>query len=506
MTASSLISAAPPSPHTLTQENGPNVGSLPHTQRPVQPGSGDQRHLHGEFLIKHAALSPPGRIRAVETGGCPHAAIREDISINLGPLEELSAEFKADMLLCESVGGELHCGVVNKTDLAPAIGADLAVMETDALRMRDGGPLVFAQMKHGVGVPAIVDHVLTAWRVPPQASPGGDGALSLAGRIPASDPILKLVQMAAASSGTVASLYGLSNGGASHAAIRGPRFGAHGRRGTPVSIATRAALSNFGADFNTWQSATARQCGWFSGEIGGVWVTSGIAGGLRRRAERKGGVSAAVRGAGGGGVVVVAAAGAEQSPYDVLGVARGASQKEIKSAFRRLALKYHPDVNKAPDAQERFVRIKQAYQTLTDPDAAANAKARAASQRQQQQWARTSSSTRARGGYGAQWDADFSGPFDPFDAWKGPTNKPDDFYSLDDFFKDLQKDFEEKHKERGTGKPKSLWEELADLGEDLVDFLEKNSAAERVEEERIKKEQEKEIDDELQKLKREMGL
>ncbi|CAI5457753.1 unnamed protein product [Closterium sp. Yama58-4] len=152
----------------------------------------------GEFLIKHAALSPPGRIRAVETGGCPHAAIREDISINLGPLEELSTEFKADMLLCESGGDNLAANfsreladyiiyiidvsggdkiprkggpgitqadllVVNKTDLAPAIGADLAVMEADALRMRDGGPLVFAQVKHGVGVPAIVDHVLTAW-------------------------------------------------------------------------------------------------------------------------------------------------------------------------------------------------------------------------------------------------------------------------------------------------------------------------------------------------------
>lgn len=58
----------------------------------------------GEFLIKHGAL-PEERIRAVETGGCPHAAIREDISINLGPLEELSNLFKADLLLCESGGG-----------------------------------------------------------------------------------------------------------------------------------------------------------------------------------------------------------------------------------------------------------------------------------------------------------------------------------------------------------------------------------------------------------------
>lgn len=55
-------------------------------------------------MIKHGAL-PEERIRAVETGGCPHAAIREDISINLGPLEELSNLYKADLLLCESGGG-----------------------------------------------------------------------------------------------------------------------------------------------------------------------------------------------------------------------------------------------------------------------------------------------------------------------------------------------------------------------------------------------------------------
>lgn len=60
----------------------------------------------GEFLIKNGAL-PPERIRAVETGGCPHAAIREDISINLGPLEELSHKFKTELLLCESGGGPI---------------------------------------------------------------------------------------------------------------------------------------------------------------------------------------------------------------------------------------------------------------------------------------------------------------------------------------------------------------------------------------------------------------
>eukprot|EP00257_Ricinus_communis_P016727 XP_015574986.1 urease accessory protein G isoform X2 [Ricinus communis] len=134
----------------------------------------------GEFLIKNGAL-PEERIRAVETGGCPHAAIREDISINLGPLEELSKLFKTDILLCES-GGDVSGGdkiprkggpgitqadllVINKTDLASAVGADLTVMERDAVRMRDGGPFVFAQVKHGVGVEEIVNHVLQAWEV-----------------------------------------------------------------------------------------------------------------------------------------------------------------------------------------------------------------------------------------------------------------------------------------------------------------------------------------------------
>lgn len=151
----------------------------------------------GEFLVKHGALAPE-RICAVQTGGCPHAAIREDISINLGPLEELSQTFKADILLCESGGDNLAANfsreladyiiyiidvsggdkiprkggpgitqadllVINKTDLAEAIGADLKVMERDSLRMRDGGPFVFAQVKHKIGVSDIINHVLMAY-------------------------------------------------------------------------------------------------------------------------------------------------------------------------------------------------------------------------------------------------------------------------------------------------------------------------------------------------------
>lgn len=152
----------------------------------------------GEFLTKHRALEPE-RIRAVETGGCPHAAIREDISANLLALEELHEKFHPDILLIESGGDNLAACfsreladytiqvidvaggdkiprkggpgitqtdllVINKTDLAQAVGADLQVMERDAKKMRGDGPFVFAQVKHGVGVDEIVHHLIHAWR------------------------------------------------------------------------------------------------------------------------------------------------------------------------------------------------------------------------------------------------------------------------------------------------------------------------------------------------------
>lgn len=152
----------------------------------------------GEFLVKNGALAPE-RIKPIETGGCPHAAIREDISINLGTLEELSRNFSTDILLCESGGDNLAANfsreladyiiyiidvaggdkiprkggpgitqadllVINKTDLAEAVGADLKVMQRDAIRMRDGGPFVFAQVKHGIGMEDIQEHVLAAWK------------------------------------------------------------------------------------------------------------------------------------------------------------------------------------------------------------------------------------------------------------------------------------------------------------------------------------------------------
>lgn len=152
----------------------------------------------GEFLIRHHALDPE-KIRAVETGGCPHAAIREDISANLLALEELQRASNPELLLLESGGDNLAAHfsreladytiyvidvsggdkiprkggpgitqsdllVINKTDLAPLVGADLNIMERDSRKMRGRGPFVFAQVKHGVGLETIVGHILQAYR------------------------------------------------------------------------------------------------------------------------------------------------------------------------------------------------------------------------------------------------------------------------------------------------------------------------------------------------------
>jgi urease accessory protein len=148
-----------------------------------------------EFLNRHEAL-PSSQIRAVETGGCPHAAIREDISPNLLALEDLMA-VEPELLIVESGGDNLAAQysrelvdytiyvidvaggdkvprkggpgitqsdllVINKTDLAPHVGADLAVMDRDAKKMRGTGPTVFSQVTNGVGVEDIVSHVIAA--------------------------------------------------------------------------------------------------------------------------------------------------------------------------------------------------------------------------------------------------------------------------------------------------------------------------------------------------------
>ncbi|WP_319774527.1 urease accessory protein UreG [Breoghania sp.] len=148
-----------------------------------------------EFLTRSGALEPE-RIRGVETGGCPHTAIREDASINLAAIAELNAAFPdLDIILIESGGDNLAATfspeladltiyvidvsagdkiprkggpgitrsdllVINKIDLAPLVGADLAVMDRDAKMMRKARPFVFANTKAGEGVQEVVDFIL----------------------------------------------------------------------------------------------------------------------------------------------------------------------------------------------------------------------------------------------------------------------------------------------------------------------------------------------------------
>ena len=142
---------------------------------------------------------PANRIRAVETGGCPHAAIREDVSANIVVLEQLTSELRPEILFLESGGDNLAAHfsreladytiyvidvsggdkiprkggpgitqsdllVINKTDLAEAVGADLDVMDRDAKRMRGDGPLIFAQARNDVGIETIAEHVIHAWQ------------------------------------------------------------------------------------------------------------------------------------------------------------------------------------------------------------------------------------------------------------------------------------------------------------------------------------------------------
>jgi urease accessory protein len=151
-----------------------------------------------EFLMRHQAL-PTERIRAVETGGCPHTAIRDDITPNLVALETLMESLRPELLFVESGGDNLAAQfsrdladytiyvidvsggdkiprkggpgitqsdllIINKTDLAPLVGADLGVMERDAKRMRGDGPFLFTQITNEVGVNHVIEHVTNAWR------------------------------------------------------------------------------------------------------------------------------------------------------------------------------------------------------------------------------------------------------------------------------------------------------------------------------------------------------
>ena len=148
-----------------------------------------------EYLTKAGALEPE-RIRGVETGGCPHTAIREDCSINRAAIEELEREFPdLDLIFVESGGDNLAASfspelvdiciyvidvaggdkiprkggpgitrsdllVINKIDLADMVGASLEVMKKDTLKMRDDKPWCFTNLKNGAGLEVIEKFLL----------------------------------------------------------------------------------------------------------------------------------------------------------------------------------------------------------------------------------------------------------------------------------------------------------------------------------------------------------
>lgn len=148
-----------------------------------------------QFLTRSGALAPE-RIMGVETGGCPHTAIREDASINMAAVDQMSAKFPAlDLIIIESGGDNLAATfspeladitiyvidvsagdkiprkggpgitrsdllVINKIDLAPLVGADLDIMDRDARKMRGDSPFIFSNIKAGKGVGEVADLVV----------------------------------------------------------------------------------------------------------------------------------------------------------------------------------------------------------------------------------------------------------------------------------------------------------------------------------------------------------
>ncbi len=162
-----------------------------------------------EFLTRSQAL-PPERIVGVETGGCPHTAIREDASINLAAVDELSARFpNLDVIFVESGGDNLSATfspdladltiyvidvsagdkiprkggpgitrsdllVINKIDLAPLVGASLEVMDRDARKMRGPRPFLFTNLKANQGVAEIAKFIVTTGGVEAAAARDAD--------------------------------------------------------------------------------------------------------------------------------------------------------------------------------------------------------------------------------------------------------------------------------------------------------------------------------------------
>ena len=163
-----------------------------------------------EFLTRSGALAPE-RIMGVETGGCPHTAIREDASINLAAVDEMSRKFPGlEVIFIESGGDNLAATfspeladitlyvidvsagdkiprkggpgitrsdllIINKIDLAPLVGADLGVMDRDAKKMRGARPFLFTNLKDMIGLDAIIDFLVATGglRPRPALAPAG---------------------------------------------------------------------------------------------------------------------------------------------------------------------------------------------------------------------------------------------------------------------------------------------------------------------------------------------
>lgn len=149
-----------------------------------------------QLILTRAEALPAERIMGVETGGCPHTAIREDASMNLAAIDEMNRKFPhAELCFLESGGDNLAATfspeladltiyvidvaegekiprkggpgitrsnllIINKIDLAPLVGANLAVMEADTVRMRASRPFVFTNLKSGEGVEQIADFII----------------------------------------------------------------------------------------------------------------------------------------------------------------------------------------------------------------------------------------------------------------------------------------------------------------------------------------------------------
>ena len=149
-----------------------------------------------QLILTRSGALPAERIEGVETGGCPHTAIREDASINLVALDQMKKLFPAAQICFIESGGDnlaatfspeladitiyvidVAAGekiprkggpgitrsdllVINKTDLAPYVGADLGIMESDTQRMRNGRPYCFTNLKNGEGVAGIISFIV----------------------------------------------------------------------------------------------------------------------------------------------------------------------------------------------------------------------------------------------------------------------------------------------------------------------------------------------------------